>query len=79
VDQDLVWRNEYLFAEHRIVRKPSTGRVQLTAGERTTVAALGTRLGKQALAEVVVLVNPETLLAWHEKLLARNLRNSRKE
>ena len=59
--------------------KQITGRVWFTDGERTTVAELGTRFGKKALAEGVAVVNPETLLAWHRKLLARNLRNSWKE
>ncbi len=79
VDQDLLWRNEYRVAENRMLRKQTPGCVWLIDGERTTVAELGTRFRKKALAEVVAVVNSETLLAWHGKLLARNLRNSRKE
>ena len=71
--------NEYRVAENRMLRKQTPGCVWLTDGERTTVAELGTRFRKKALAEVVAVVNSETLLAWHGKLLARNLRNSRKE
>ena len=71
VDQELLLRNEYLAAENRIVRNQITGRVRLNDGERTTLAELGKRLGKKALAEVVAVVNPEMLLAWHGKLVAR--------
>ena len=49
VDQELLLRNEYLVAENRILRNQITGRVRLTDGERTTLAALGKRLGKQAV------------------------------
>jgi len=52
VDQELLLRNEYLVAENRILRKQITGRVRLNDGERTTLAALGKRLGNKALAEV---------------------------
>jgi len=55
VGQDLLLRNEYRVAENRMLRKQTTGRVRLTDGERSTLAKLGTRLGKKALAEVVVL------------------------
>ena len=53
VDQKLMVRNEYLVAENRILRNQINGRVRLTDGERTTLATLGKRLGKQALAEVM--------------------------
>ncbi len=40
------------------------------------LAELGKRLGKKALAEVVSVVKPETLLAWHRKLIARKFDGS---
>jgi len=76
VDQELLVRNEYLVAENRILRNQIKGRVRLTDGERTTLAALGKRLGKKALAEVISVVKPETLLAWHRKLIARKFDGS---
>ena len=76
VDQELLLRNEYLVAENRILRNQITGRVRLTDGERTTLAALGKRLGKQALAEVMSVVKPETLLAWHRRLIAKKFDGS---
>jgi transposase InsO family protein len=76
VDQELLLRNEYLVAENRILRNQITGRVRLTDGERTTLAALGKRLGKQALTEVMSVVTPETLLAWHRRLIAKKFDGS---
>jgi transposase InsO family protein len=76
VDQELLLRNEYLVAENRILRNQIAGRVRLTDGERTTLAALGKRLGKQALAEVMSVVTPETLLAWHRRLIAKKFDGS---
>jgi len=76
VDQELLLRNEYLVAENRILRNQITGRVRLTDGERTTLAALGKRLGKKALAEVMSVVKPETLLAWHRRLIAKKFDGS---
>lgn len=76
VDQELLLRNEYLVAENRILRNQITGRVRLTDGERTTLAALGKRLRKKALAEVMSVVKPETLLAWHRRLIAKKFDGS---
>jgi putative transposase len=71
VDQELLLRNEYLVTENRILRQQITGRVRLSDGERKTLAELGKRLGKQALKEVASLVTPDTILAWHRKLIAK--------
>src|SRR5207244_7511891 len=71
VDQELLLRNEYLVTENRILRQQITGRVRLSDGERTTLAEIGKRLSKQALAEVARLVTPNTILAWHRKLVAQ--------
>ncbi|MDH3505237.1 MAG: integrase core domain-containing protein [Nitrospirota bacterium] len=76
VDQELLVRNEYLVMENRILRNQITGRVRLTDGERRTLAEFGKRLGKRALAEVVSVVKPETLLAWHRKLIERKFDGS---
>jgi putative transposase len=71
VDQERLLRNEYLVTENRLLRKQLPGRVRLSDGERKTLAGLGKRLGKQALAEVARIVTPNTLLAWHRKLVAQ--------
>ena len=54
VDQELLLRNEYLVTENRILRNQITGRVRLTDGERKALTAIGQKLGKKALEEVVL-------------------------
>src|SRR2546427_2522967 len=76
VDQELLLRNEYLVTENRILRQQITGRVRLSDGERTTLAKIGKKLGKQALAEVASIVKPDTILAWHRKLIAQKFDGS---
>ena len=78
VDQELMLRDEYLVTENRILRNQITGRVRLTDGERTTLAEIGKRLGKQALQEVATIVKPDTILAWHRKLIAQKFDGSQK-
>ena len=62
-------RNSYCATKHsvtenRILRQQITGRVSLSDGERKTLAEIGKRLGKQALAEVATIVKPDTILGW---------------
>jgi putative transposase len=76
VDQELLLRNEYLVTENRILRRQITGRVQLTDGERRTLAEIGQKLGKQALKEIATIVTPDTILAWHRRLVAQKFGGS---
>jgi putative transposase len=78
VSDELLVRNEYLAAENRILRNQITGRLRLSDGERKTLAEIGIKLGKQALEEVATVVKPETILAWHGKLLAKKFDGSQK-
>src|SRR5437879_13746060 len=71
VDQELLLRNEYLVTENRILRNQLKGRMRLSDGERRTLAEIGYKLGKQALAEVATIVKPETILGWHRKFVAQ--------
>jgi transposase InsO family protein len=73
----LLLRNEYLVRENRLLRNQITGRVRLTDGERRTLAEIGQQLGKQALEEVATIVKPETILAWHRKLVAQKFDGSK--
>ena len=57
VDQALLLRNEYLVTENRILRHQLTGRMRLTDGERTTLAAIGHKLGQQALKEASCILD----------------------
>ncbi len=45
-------RNEYPATENRLLRKPLKDRPRLTDDERITLAEIGHRLGRKALAEV---------------------------
>jgi putative transposase len=76
VDEELLLRNEYLVIENRILRNQITGRVRLTDAERKTLADIGNKLGKQALEEVAPIVKPDTILAWHRKLVAQKFDGS---
>ena len=71
VDQELLVRNEYLVTENRLLRHQIKGRLRLTDGERKTLAAIGQKLGKQALKDVATIVKPDPILAWHRTLVAQ--------
>src|SRR5262252_9757076 len=76
VDEELLLRNEYLVAENRILRDQIKGRVQLSDAERQTLAEMGKKLGKQAVAEVAKAAKPDTILGWHRKLVAQKFDGS---
>jgi putative transposase len=71
LDEELQRRNEYLVAENGILRSQLHGRIRLNNAERIRLAEIGKRLGRKALAEVAQIVSPETILAWHRRLVAR--------
>jgi hypothetical protein len=71
VDEELRLRNAYLAAENRVLRHQFQGRVPLTDAERTTLAVLGQQLGKPVLEEIATVAQPDTILAWHRKFVAR--------
>jgi len=77
LDEALLRRNEYLVTENRLLRQQITGRVSLSDGERQTLAEIGKRLGKQALAEVATIVKPDTILGWQRKLVAKKFDGSK--
>jgi transposase len=72
----LLLRIEYLVAENRILRDQIQGRLQLSNAERHTLAEIGAKLGKQALAEVATIVQPDTVLGWNRKLAAEKFDGS---
>jgi putative transposase len=77
VDQELLLRNEYQVTENRILYSQIKGRAHLRDGERKTLAEIGKKLGKQALAEVATIVTPETILAWHRRYVAKRFDGSK--
>jgi putative transposase len=76
VDQELLLRNAYLVTENRILRNQLQDRVRLSDGERQSLAELGKKLGRQALEEIATSVKPDTILAWHRKLIAQKFDGS---
>lgn len=70
-------RNEYLVTENRILRSQIKGRIRLTDPERISLAEVARRLGRKALAEVAQIVRPETILAWHHRLVAKKFDGSK--
>ena len=77
VDEELLLRNEYLAAENRILMEQLKGRLRLTDPQRKTLAEIGYRLGRQALADVANVVKPETILGWYRKLVAQKFDGSK--
>jgi putative transposase len=71
VDEELRLRNAYLVTENRILRQQMTGRVPLSDGDRLALAEIGQKLGRKALAEIATIAKPDTILAWHRKLVAQ--------
>jgi hypothetical protein len=65
INQELLLKNEYLAAENRILRAHLPAQVRLSDPERSTLAEIGKRLGRKALAEVACVVKPDTILAWY--------------
>src|SRR4051794_19205880 len=77
VNQQLLLENEYLIAENRILRSHLPARVHLTNPQRATLAAIGKRLGRQALEHVAMVAKPETILGWYRKLIAQKFAGSK--
>ncbi len=63
---------DYLREENRVLREMLGGRrLQLTDEQRRRLAIRGRELGRAVLAGVATLVTPDTILAWHRRLVAR--------
>jgi hypothetical protein len=63
VNQELLLRNEYLAAENRILRAHLPSRLRLSDPERSTLAEIAQRLGRQILKDVACVAKPDTILA----------------
>ena len=70
---------DYLREENRVLREQLGGRrVRFNDDQRRRLATRAKGLGRKLLAEVATIVTPETLLAWHRKLIARKYDGSDK-
>jgi putative transposase len=62
---------EYLLEENRVLREQiGSRRMRFNDDQRRRFAVKAKRLGRKLLARVATIVTPETLLAWHWKLIA---------
>ena len=76
VNQELLLQNEYLAAENRILRAHLPSRLRLSDPQRSTLAEIGKRLGRKALAQVALVAKPDTILGWYRKLIAQKFDGS---
>src|SRR5205085_10871923 len=62
----------YLVEENCVLREQiGRRRLRFTDDQRRRLAAKAKKLGRKVLAQVATIVTPETLLAWHRKLIAK--------
>src|SRR4051812_9529032 len=70
---------EYLREENRVLREQlGDRRLRFNDDQRRRLAAKAKGLGRKLLAEMASVVTPETLLAWHRKLIAQKYDGSPK-
>jgi hypothetical protein len=63
---------DYLIEENRVLKAQLEGqRLRFTDEQRIRLAVKAKVLGRQLLDELETLVTPDTLLAWHLKLIAQ--------
>ncbi len=63
--------SEYLREENRVLREQlGQRRLRFNDEQRRRLAVRGKALGRKLLTQVATLVTPDTVLAWHRKLIA---------
>jgi hypothetical protein len=63
----------YLVEENRVLKEQlqSGGRrLRFTDDQRRRLAAKGRPLGRRVLQQIATIVTPDTILAWHRRLIA---------
>ena len=73
IDEGLRQKLEFVLEENRVYRallERHSPHWRLQDAERKVLAEKGKPLGK-LLADVITMVQPETLLKWHRQLVAR--------
>ena len=62
---------DYLQEENRVLKERRGGRrIRFTDAERRRLARKAHALGRKVLNELETLVTPDTLLRWHQELVA---------
>jgi putative transposase len=63
---------EFLQAENRLLKERLRGkRIRFTDAERAILARKAKAVGRKALLELDTIVSPDTLLRWHQRLIAQ--------
>src|SRR5438093_9185837 len=63
---------DYLVEENRVLREQiGNRRMRFTDSQRCRLALRAKKLSRKVLAQVATIVTPQTLLAWHRKLIAK--------
>jgi hypothetical protein len=63
---------DYIIEENRILNEQlGVRRLHFTDRQRRRLAVKAKALGRERLKEIDTLVTPDTLLAWHRKLIAQ--------
>ena len=74
--QDVI---EYLQQENRVLREQLGGRrLRFNDDQRRRLAVRAKKLGRRMLQDLTTVVTPETLLAWHRRLIAQKYDGSQK-
>jgi len=69
---------DYLKEENRVLRQQlGSKRLRLSDDQRGRLAAKAKKLARRIVGEVATIVTPETLLAWHRRLIARKYDGSK--
>jgi putative transposase len=70
---------DYLREENRVLREQlGEKRLRFTDDQRRRLAAKAKGLGRKVLLELNTIVTPDTLLAWHRRLIAQKYDGSKK-
>src|SRR5689334_6038258 len=63
---------QYLVEENRVLREQiGNRRMRFSDDQRRRLAAKAKKIARKLLNEFATIVTPETLLAWHRKLIAK--------
>ena len=63
---------EFLQAENRLLKERLRGQgIRFTEAERAPLACKAEAVGRKALLELDPIVSPDTLLRWHQHLVAQ--------
>jgi putative transposase len=63
---------EYLVEENRVLREQiGNRRMRFSDSQRCRLAVKAKKLSRKILGEVATIVTPATLLAWHQRLIAK--------